>query len=76
MMMSSNQGSLTLSSGAYDHAKFREIVAIMITMHNLPFKVVEWEGMKITFHYLRNDVQTISRNNVKFDILKCTKEET
>ena len=56
MMIFSNQGSLTLFSGAYDHAKFREIVAAMITMHNLPFKVVEWEVVRAAFHYLRNDV--------------------
>ena len=59
MIMSSNQVSLTLSSGAYDPAKFREIVVSMITMHNLPFKAVEWEGVRTTFHYLHNDVQTI-----------------
>ena len=70
MMMSSNQGSLTLSSGAFDFAKFKKIVISMITIHNLPFKAVEWEGVRTTFHYLRNDVQTISRNTAKSDILK------
>ena len=59
MMISSKQGSLSLSSGSFDNAKFRESVTSMIIMHNLPFKAVEWKGVRTTFHYLRNNVQAI-----------------
>ena len=70
MMISSNQGSLTLSCSTFDFAKFREIVTSIITMHNWPFNKVEWEGVRTVLYYLRNDVQTILKNTIKSDILK------
>ena len=56
MMTFSKQDRLSLSSGSFDFAKYSEVVTSIVIMHNFPFKAVEWEGVRITFHYLHNDV--------------------
>lgn len=70
MLLSSSHGTIGLTDTSFDHDKFRELLAAAMTMHNLPFKFVEYPGIRACFEYMRPDIQHISRNTAKADMLK------
>ena len=57
------------------HEEFREMLAVAIIKHNLPFSFVEYEGIRKVFSYLNSDIKHISRNTSKTDVLKLYKKE-
>ncbi|KAL5550725.1 hypothetical protein UlMin_000901 [Ulmus minor] len=75
MMISRDTNSLSLGSIQYDSNKFRELVMVCIVMHDLPFQFVEWAGIKAIHQYLYPDVDTLTRNTAKADVLKAYQRE-
>ena len=62
---------MSISSPKFDPTKFRELLCATITMHELPFRFVEYVGIWAIFSYLCVDVPNISRNTAKNDWLRC-----
>ena len=69
------QNAMFVSSPKFDPAKFRELLCVAITMHGLPFRFVEYVGIRAIFSYLCVDVPNISRNTIKNDLVKMYKRE-
>ncbi|KAL0002097.1 hypothetical protein SO802_015878 [Lithocarpus litseifolius] len=69
------QNATSVSSPKFDPAKFRELLCAAITMHELPFRFVEYVGIRAIFSYLYVDVPNISRNTAKNDLVKMYKRE-
>lgn len=42
----------------------------VITLHNLPFQFVEYEGIRALLDYLRPRTHVVSRNTVNADAIK------
>ena len=71
MMISRDTNSLSLSSIQYDSNKFRELVIVSIVMHDLPFQFVEWAEIRAIHQYLYPNVDTLTRNTTKVNVLKA-----
>ena len=69
------QNAMFVSSLKFDPTKFRELLCVAITMHGLPFRFVEYVGIRAIFSYLCVDVPNISRNTIKNDLVKMYKRE-
>ncbi|KAL2894688.1 Zinc finger BED domain-containing protein RICESLEEPER 3 [Bienertia sinuspersici] len=54
---------------------FREMLAVAIVRHDLPFQFVEYDGIRKCLTYLNLAIKVISRNKIKADILKMYKRE-
>ncbi|CAH1447057.1 unnamed protein product [Lactuca virosa] len=61
-------GSLTNMVPDFNPSTFRELLAIAIVRHDLPFQFVEYEGIKRCFTYLNHEVNLVKRNTIKSDI--------
>jgi hypothetical protein len=46
LLMSQNLGSLSVSASKFDTEKFRELWIASIIKHDLPFRFVEYEGIR------------------------------
>ena len=66
---------MSVSSSKFDPDTFRELLVAAIVMHDLPFRFVEYNGVRAIFSYLRSDVVHITRNTAKADTLKIYKRE-
>ncbi|KAL5550700.1 hypothetical protein UlMin_000876 [Ulmus minor] len=75
MMISRDTNSLSLGSIQFDSNKFHELVMACIVMHDLPFQFVEWAGIRAIHQYLYPDVDTLTRNTAKADVLKAYQRE-
>ncbi|KAL4605074.1 hypothetical protein ACB092_09G002400 [Castanea dentata] len=54
---------------------YMELLCAAITMHELPFRFVEYVGIREIFSYLCVDVPNISKNTAKNDLVKMYKRE-
>lgn len=54
----------------FSHDQFRELKAYALTMHDLLFNIVEYVGIKNIFLYLSLEIDLISKNTAKSDVLK------
>lgn len=59
-----------MKSCKFNAEHFRELVAIEIVMHDLPFQFVEYDGIRACFEYLCPNINCVSRNTIKADVLK------
>ncbi|KAL5548350.1 hypothetical protein UlMin_003581 [Ulmus minor] len=75
MMISRDTNNLSLSSIQYNSTKFRELVMAAIVMHDLPFQFVEWVGIRAIHQYLYPNVNTLTINTTKADVLKSYQRE-
>ena len=75
MILSKSQGGMSAISSKLDLKKFRELVVTSIIKHDLPFRYVEYEGVRELMQYLHNGVQLIFRNTVKVDLIKMYASE-
>jgi hypothetical protein len=75
MLLSASQGGMSVVSSKFDPKKFRELIVASIIKHDLPFRYVEYEGVRESMQYLRPGVQLISRNTVKADLCKMYANE-
>ncbi|XP_026378229.1 zinc finger BED domain-containing protein RICESLEEPER 2-like [Papaver somniferum] len=73
LLLSTNNGELATRARKIDQSKFRDLVARLIIGKNLPFNCVEWTKFRELCSYLNVDVETISRNTIRPDILKMHK---
>jgi len=68
MLLSRSQGSLSVSNSKFCPKKFRELLVALVIKHDLPFRFVEYEGMREMIKYLHHDAPLISRNTLKTDL--------
>ncbi|XP_022023193.1 zinc finger BED domain-containing protein RICESLEEPER 2 isoform X2 [Helianthus annuus] len=66
---------MKLKSSTFSQSMFREMLVAAIVMHELPLSFVDYKGFRDLFKYLQPDVNIISRNTVKSDLLKMYKRE-
>lgn len=66
---------LSMRSARFDHDKFRELVLTAIVMHDLPLSFVEYAGIRAFCSYLNPNVELISRNTLRSDLLKMYKKK-
>ncbi|KMT08905.1 hypothetical protein BVRB_6g136250 [Beta vulgaris subsp. vulgaris] len=67
---SSSSGSLLKRMPDVNLDVFREMLAIAVVRHDLPFQFAEYEGVRRCFAYLNPNVKVVSRNTLKADIQK------
>uniref|UniRef100_A0A7C9EH65 hAT-like transposase RNase-H fold domain-containing protein n=1 Tax=Opuntia streptacantha TaxID=393608 RepID=A0A7C9EH65_OPUST len=70
MLLNAYAGDVSLRGSKIDHGIVREFLAKMIVRHELPFSVVEYEGVRECLVYLNSDVKHITRNTCKADVFK------
>jgi hypothetical protein len=68
MLLSRSQGSLSVSNSKFCPKKFRELLVALVIKHDLPFRFVEYEGLREMIKYLHPDAPLISRNTLKADL--------
>lgn len=73
MMLSQNSVFLLVSQ--FDTEQYRKYLVATIGKHELPFRFVEYLGVRFLLQYLRQDVPIISRNTAKTDLLKVYHRE-
>ncbi|KAJ0836188.1 putative transcription factor/ chromatin remodeling BED-type(Zn) family [Helianthus annuus] len=66
---------MKLKASSFSPNTFREMLVAAIVMHELPLSFVEYKAFRDLFKYLQPDVNIISRNTVKSDMLKMYKKE-
>uniref|UniRef100_A0A803MTI1 BED-type domain-containing protein n=1 Tax=Chenopodium quinoa TaxID=63459 RepID=A0A803MTI1_CHEQI len=59
----------------FDAGYFRELLSIAIVEHDMPFQFVEFKGFRRCFNYLHPDFKPVTRNTIKYDVLKMYKRE-
>ncbi|KAL2921565.1 Zinc finger BED domain-containing protein RICESLEEPER 1 [Bienertia sinuspersici] len=75
MLLDSSSGKLENRLPEFNADCFREMLAVAIVRHDLPFQFVEYDGIRKCLTYLNPAVKVISRNTIKADILKMYKRE-
>nr|KAJ0220781.1 hypothetical protein LSAT_V11C200088940 [Lactuca sativa] len=60
---------MSMNSTVFKPEKFRELVSEAIVKHDLPFKFVEYEGIREVFRYLNENVVTYTRNTANSDVV-------
>ncbi|XP_031375360.1 zinc finger BED domain-containing protein RICESLEEPER 2-like [Punica granatum] len=66
---------MSLRNATFDPEHFRELLIVVIIMHDLPLAFVEYTAIRSVFSYLRERVPVISRNTARADVLKVYKKE-
>ena len=67
-MIINHQGKL--KNKKIDQKVFRELVAMSIIKHDLPFSYVEYDGVRAVWKYLNHEVRCISRFTAAHDVWK------
>ena len=75
MILENSTAGLANKLPVFDVAIFRELLALAIVRHDLPFQFVEYEGIRRLFSYLNPTTKTISRNTSKSDVVKMYERE-
>ena len=75
LFISQSGGSMSIHANKINQEKSRELLVMAITMHDLPFQFVEYDGIREIFTYLCGEVKHITRNTVKVDLVKIHKSE-
>jgi hypothetical protein len=68
MLLYRSQGSLFVSNSKFCLKKFRELLVASVIKHDLPFRYVEYEGIREMIKYLHPDAPLIYRNILKADL--------
>ncbi|KAL9438311.1 hypothetical protein AB3S75_024061 [Citrus x aurantiifolia] len=74
-MILDHSGSIGSCSLEFDQVAFRELLSAAIVKHGLPFQFVEFDAIRNCFEFLNSEVQNISKNTAKADILKAYNAE-
>ena len=75
LLLSQGQGSMLMRSTKFDPEKFRELAVEAIIKYDLPFRFVQYEGIRAMFKYAHDNIKMPSRNTAKSDVLKMYKRE-
>lgn len=59
---------MSISSSKFCSKKFRKLLVASVIKHDLPFRYVEYEGIKEMIKYLHPDASLISRNTLKANL--------
>jgi hypothetical protein len=70
MFLFANKGSMSVSASKFCPKKFRKLLVALVIKHDLPFRYVEYDGVRAIMQYLRSDVPIIFRNTVKVNLIK------
>ncbi|KAL4582630.1 hypothetical protein LXL04_007187 [Taraxacum kok-saghyz] len=76
MLLGKDRDSLKLKSSKLNPDIFREKLVRAIVMHNLPLCFVDYIGIKDLFAYVSEELNLISRNTVRADIVNMHSRET
>jgi hypothetical protein len=68
MLLTRSYGSMSVSNSKFCPKKFRELLVASIIKHDLPFRYVEYEGIREMIKYLHPDAPLISRNTLKANL--------
>ncbi|WZZ54355.1 hypothetical protein YC2023_054462 [Brassica napus] len=68
-------GTPRSSSRIVDMMVFREMIAMAIIEHDLPYKFVEYKRIRMAFSYANSSIEYWSRNTAAFDVLKIYESE-
>ncbi|KAK2647424.1 hypothetical protein Ddye_014913 [Dipteronia dyeriana] len=74
LLNKSSQGDM-VASNRRDLQVVRDIISAAIVCHDLPFKFVEWTWIKRLTEYLCDDVNLVSRNTAKADVMMLFSRE-
>ena len=75
LLLQSRSGSLSSRRPEFDIEMFRELLALCVVKHDLPFQFAEYDGVRNIFVYLNSDVKMLSRHTTRNDVLKMFKRE-
>ncbi|KAG2680595.1 hypothetical protein I3760_11G105700 [Carya illinoinensis] len=75
LSQNSGSGSVSISNLKFDTSEYRQLLIAAIVKHELPFRFVEYSGVRSLLQYLRPDVPIISRNTAKADLVKMYHRE-
>ncbi|PKA61305.1 Putative AC transposase [Apostasia shenzhenica] len=67
LMLPKRSSSVPTSTPKIDHDMFREFLVEAVILHNLPFKFVEWEGIRSLLLHLCADLQLGTANFIGSD---------
>jgi hypothetical protein len=67
---------MSVISSKFDPKNFRELIVTSIIKHDLPFRYIEYKGVRESMQYLRPSVQLISRNTIKAYLCKMYARKT
>jgi len=70
MLIFGNQGSMSVSASKFCAKRYRKVLVASIIKHDLPFRYVEYNGVREMMQYLRSDVPHICGNIAKVDMHK------
>ncbi|KAL4587598.1 hypothetical protein LXL04_000470 [Taraxacum kok-saghyz] len=76
MLLGKDKDSLKLKSSKLNPDIFREKLVRAIVMHNLPLCFVDYIGIKDLFAYVSEELNLLSRNTVRADIVNMHSRET
>ncbi|XP_013589621.1 PREDICTED: zinc finger BED domain-containing protein RICESLEEPER 2-like [Brassica oleracea var. oleracea] len=68
-------GTPRSSSRKVDMMVFREMIAMAIIEHDLPYKFVEYKRIRMAFTYANSSIEYWSRNTAASDVLKIYERE-
>ena len=68
-------GTPRSSARKVDMMVFREIIAMAIIEHDLPYKFVEYKRIRMAFTYANSSIEYWSRNTAASDVLKIYEQE-
>jgi len=66
--LSLRSSDVSLKSSEIDNSVYRELLVKMIVRHDLPFSLVEYEGVKDVHMYLNPDVEDVTRSTCQADM--------
>ncbi|KAG6661457.1 hypothetical protein CIPAW_03G174800 [Carya illinoinensis] len=75
LAQNSGSGSVSVGNLKFDTNEYRELLVATIVKHELPFRFVEYLGVRYLLQYLRPDILTIFRNTTKADLVKMYHRE-
>ncbi|KAL2899935.1 Zinc finger BED domain-containing protein RICESLEEPER 3 [Bienertia sinuspersici] len=75
MILEKNSSGVDSRMPKFDADVFRELVALIIVRHDLPFQFIEYDGIRRCFTYLNADAKFVSRYTLKADVMKMFKRE-
>ncbi|CAN6802230.1 unnamed protein product, partial [Brassica oleracea] len=68
-------GTPRSSSRKVDMMVFREMIAMAIIEHDLPYRFVEYKRIRMAFTYANSSIEYWSRNTAASDVLKIYEQE-
>ncbi|KAG2688933.1 hypothetical protein I3760_09G116200 [Carya illinoinensis] len=75
LMLGQNSGGISVSTSKFDPVQYRQLLVEAIVKHDLPFRFVEYSGVRTFMQYVRPDIPIISRNTAKADLIKMYHRE-